>query len=1067
MWGMGGGGRRATGIGRAQVAVKAAALLLIALRCAAAAPGPAATDAMPRSIDQDVLVLSSVQQGLPVSDAVIETLVSDLTRRGISVNDLYIEALDVARNTDSDYKRRLAGLLKDRLRNAKPAVVIVVNQPALGFLANEGRELLPPGVPVLTILVQQPNVPWREAPPPVIHFPDRVDVAGTLNDALAIFPDTRRLVVVAGPDDTRAPFLAATAQALGSLTRSIDVEYTSNLPYEDMLKRVGSLPPNSLLLYGPYFADVTGRSFVPAEVAAAVGRAANAPVFAFYDAHIKAGLTGGSVLMQTDVGRAAASAANEIIRGTRRVSAGITIVPVSLEHVLDWAQIKRWGGEVSAIPSSAFVRNRPATLWTQYRNQVLLAAAVIASLTVLLAMAIVENRRRHRVALKLRESEQRWQFALEGSAQGVWDWDMVRDKVYYTHAYGAMLGYTVEELGDSVEEQRLRICPEDLPMVQATMAAHRRGETRLYRAEYRVRCKDGHYIWGESRGMIIERTDNGAPTRMIGTLADVTERRQASAKLAESAAKLAAALENMSDAVSISDTQGRFVEFNSAFATFHRFRNKAECKKVLAEFPSILEVHMADGTPAPLEQWAASRALRGETGINVEYVLRRLDTGERWLGSYNFAPIRDHSGAITGSVVVRRDITEQARAAQEVAKLNVELVRRAEAAEIANRAKSAFLAMMSHELRTPLNGIMGMTGLALGLVADTKAAQYLNESQQASQHLLQLISDLLDLTRIEAEELTLIAENFTLGAVIERVNGILGPAAVDKQLLLDVAMDPELARRPLIGDAGRLGQILINLIGNAIKFTFAGGVTVRVAEGAEDAEQMLVRCEVHDTGIGISAQDQQRLFQMFEQVDMSLTRPFGGTGLGLYIARRLVEQMGGAIGVTSDMENGSTFWFTVRLRKGIRSHATVMDLDADAAKRHLRRLHTGARVLLVEDEALNRNWVAEALRSAGLVVDTAKNGQQAVECASRTEYACIVMDVKMPVMDGLEATRRIRALPGRDGMSIVALTALAYPGDRAHCLEAGMNDCIVKPIEPARLYELMMKWLRPNAPSSP
>jgi CheY-like chemotaxis protein len=253
---------------------------------------------------------------------------------------------------------------------------------------------------------------------------------------------------------------------------------------------------------------------------------------------------------------------------------------------------------------------------------------------------------------------------------------------------------------------------------------------------------------------------------------------------------------------------------------------------------------------------------------------------------------------------------------------------------------------------------------------------------------------------------------------------------------LNVVIDPELARRPMVGAAGRLGQILINLVGNAIKFTIAGAVTVRVGVIEEEAEELLIRIEVQDTGIGISESDQQRLFRMFEQVDMSLTRPFGGAGLGLYIARRLAERMGGAIGVSSRPGSGSTFWFTVRLRKGSEREILSADLDADEAEARLRRMGAGARVLLVEDEALNREWVADALQSAGLQVDSAEDGRQAVEMASRIEYAVIVMDVKMPEMDGLEATRRIRALAGRGKVPIVALTALAYPEDRARCNRA-------------------------------
>jgi PAS domain S-box-containing protein len=395
-------------VARSFLLVLVAALGFLGAAPLAAAPPAASatpTASLP-SAERNVLVLSNSQFGLPTPDAVITSLVARLAERGVSVNNIYVEALDLARLPQLDSRRRLADLVGERVQAAQPGIVIVVGQPALAFLVDEARALLRPGVPVMTLLVPKPDVPWGGTPPPVVVIPDRVDVAGTLDDALALFPNTRRIVVVAGPDDSRSPFLEATAKALTALPRKLEVEYTSELPYEAMLQRVGSLPPETVILYGSYFGDNSGRSFVPAEVAAAVGRAANAPVFALYEAHIAKGLTGGSVVVPATVGREAADLAADILAGEKPVLAGMTTLPIASEHIFDWRQIHRWKGNASALTAWAVMRNRPPRLWDQYRREVVLTSATFAVLTALLLILGAEIRRRHRVAKRLRESEQ-------------------------------------------------------------------------------------------------------------------------------------------------------------------------------------------------------------------------------------------------------------------------------------------------------------------------------------------------------------------------------------------------------------------------------------------------------------------------------------------------------------------------------------------------------------------------------------------------------------------------------------------------------------------------------------
>ena len=382
-----------------------------------------------------------------------------------------------------------------------------------------------------------------------------------------------------------------------------------------------------------------------------------------------------------------------------------------------------------------------------------------------------------------------------------------------------------------------------------------------------------------------------------------------------------------------------------------------------------------------------------------------------------------------------------------------------EAAESANRAKSTFLANMSHELRTPMNAIMGMTDLALRRASDAKQIDQLHKVNNASHHLLSVINNILDISKIEAERLTLEQIDFRLGSVLENLSSLLSQKASGKGLRLLIDIAPELANRSLCGDPLRLGQILLNLTGNALKFTTQGSVSIRVQISEERPADLLLRFDVSDTGIGISPEDQKRLFTAFEQANGSTTRQYGGTGLGLAICKRLAQMMGGSIGIESDPGVGSNFWFTVRLSKSTQPLAVSVLPSTAAAETRIKQRYNGARVLLAEDEPINQEVSRGLLEEVGLVVDLAADGLVAVDMAKATNYALILMDMQMPLLDGVEACKAIRLCPGRENTPILAMTANAFEEDRQRCFEAGMNDHIAKPVDPDLLFETLFKWL--------
>ncbi|MBS1161421.1 MAG: hypothetical protein H6R15_3840 [Proteobacteria bacterium] len=388
------------------------------------------------------------------------------------------------------------------------------------------------------------------------------------------------------------------------------------------------------------------------------------------------------------------------------------------------------------------------------------------------------------------------------------------------------------------------------------------------------------------------------------------------------------------------------------------------------------------------------------------------------------------------------------------------LVLAKEEAEAANRAKTIFLANMSHELRTPINGIMGMTELALRRATDSGQKDRLTKAVKASRHLLAIINDILDISKIEAEHLVLEEIPFALNDVLENLCSLIEPKAMEKGLGFTIEMLPELGHVRLLGDPLRLGQTLLNLAANAVKFTAVGLVTIRISAFEESETALSLRFEVEDTGIGISAEEQRRLFAAFEQGDGSMTRKYGGTGLGLAISKRLAGLMGGAIGVESRLGGGSCFWFTARVKKGEPLSSDPGAADADSAAAMLADAYRDKRLLLVEDEMINREVTQELLSDIFRTVDIAEDGLQAVEQARRHDYDLILMDMQMPGMNGLEATRKIRAMGNGLRVPIIAFTANAFAEDWARCQAAGMDDFITKPVSPAMLFATLLKCLK-------
>ncbi len=624
--------------------------------------------------------------------------------------------------------------------------------------------------------------------------------------------------------------------------------------------------------------------------------------------------------------------------------------------------------------------------------------------------------------------EARWRYALEGAGDALWEWVAESDKVFYSDRLQTMLGHAPGDFSDELSEWEDRVHPDDFPRVDAEADRHIAGEIDAYAVEYRIRCKDGSWKWVLDRGQAVERDAQGRAMRMVGTLVDLTERKRAESALRAAQERIALA----ANAVGIGIWE-RDVALGESFwdAQMYRLFGVAVNDERSPEALRRAAIHHDD--LAAFDALVAQAAQSGEP-FAAEFRVVPLDQrGVRWLATRGVVS-READGRTPRVVGVTWDVTEarQAEAA----------LRDKEAAERANRAKSEFLSRMSHELRTPLNAILGFTQLMQVDAATPLSAgqrERLDRIHSASWHLLALINDVLDLARIEAGGIDLVREPVRLGEVMNETVHMVEPQAQASGIVIDCAIG---ADATVWGDRTRLRQVFLNVLSNAVKYNRPGGrVTVRAERtGAREA------VVVSDTGCGMAPDRMAHLFEPFNRLGAERSG-IEGTGIGLAISRKLVEQMGGEILAASVQGEGSTF------RVMLQSVSHGVALSAPPGERVARATMpraVRARVVYIEDNPVNTLLVSELLaQRPGVVLDAAPDGLSGVALVERTLPDLVLIDMQLPDIDGDEVFRRLRTNPSTRGIPCVALSANAMEMDIDAARQMGFQDYWTKPIDVA------------------
>ncbi|MBI4754407.1 MAG: PAS domain S-box protein [Betaproteobacteria bacterium] len=1020
-----------------------------------------------------VFVLHSYSQEYPWTKGQHQGFVQALNADASRAYAVNVEYLDTKRTGYGPaHANMMAGHLAQKYRGYRPAAIYVTDDNALSFALSHIDRIFP-DVPVFFSGVNDYEARSRIDPARITGVFEKKEIAPNLRLMRALDPAIRDILIVGDATET---YRAIEREIRDELMHHPEIRPTfiSASRIDELRSRLAGRRERFVFLTTlGGVADREGRTLTLPETIGAIVQAGPFVVFSMEDAYVYPGVLGGYVTSGPRQGRTAAELLRRHLDG-RPVAALPPVEASPNEYVVDQQKLALTGLRLPPdVERQASFINPVLSFYELHRAAILGALYALAALLLLVLAASIlvlvrKNRQIARSSRHIAEVKDSLDRAQAMARMGNWDWRIPEDRLFWSEGVYRLLGIdaAAHPAGTASHEVFLERVPADERPAVAQALARAREHGVPYAIEHRIVRPDGEIRVVQVRAEVL-RDDRGSPRRVVGTLQDVTERRHAEEVLRESEERHRLIVESAAEGFWMLNIARETIEVNSVLCRmlgytreemlgrrpgeFADEENQKIFRQQMATIESTrhryyeIELRRKDGSPIPLYFQATTHFDdEGRPRLAFAFVtdLTERKAAERALIEAE-AQLRAH-----------RDHLEDV-----VAERTAELAAARDAAEAGSRAKSSFLANMSHEIRTPMNAVIGLTHLLARAHPTPEQKDKLDKIAGAANHLLAILDDILDFSKIEAGRMVLEQAEFDPGVLVANVRSMMSERIRARGLAFPVELDPLPPR--LVGDATRLAQAPINYLGNAVKFTERGSITLRARALEETGSGLLLRFEVTDTGIGIAPAKQARIFEAFEQADSTTTRKYGGSGLGLAINKRLARLMGGEVGVDSEPGSGSTFWITARLGKALRPEAAhAPGAAVAAAEEILKRDYRGCRILLAEDDPINPEVALELLREgADLDVDLAENGHQAVEMAGRLAYDLILMDMQMPVMDGLEATRAIRTLSGHRTTPILAMTASAFAEDRKRCLDAGMDDHVAKPVDPEMLYETMVRWL--------
>ncbi|WP_243544710.1 PAS domain S-box protein [Pseudodesulfovibrio tunisiensis] len=994
---------------------------------------------------KQILLLNSYHQNFHWTEELLRA-VTDVLRPKETGILLHVENMDTKRVLFGErYMRQLAEVFAHKYRDTPLDLILATDNNAFEFLRRYHATLFP-GVPVVFCGVNFFKPEQLDGYPLFTGVTEEFDARGTLEMALRLHPNTRRVFVVNDYTPSGRAWADNIREQLRDFPPGVDIQYNGNLTTDDLLKQVRNLPPGSIVLLGIFFRDRDGRFLDVGEAAEALSSYSRFPVYGLLDYDLNHGIIGGMLASNYAQGQTMAQMALHVLSG--RNPRNIPVIRSTwTQPMFDYAMLRHFNISIARLPEDSEIINRPRTLYSEYRDEILTVLVLGGIQTAIIVFLVVTMNRRRELERDLRRAHQDLELRVEERTREFMESEAMLRTVFNA-SHDALILHSVSGQILEVNDRMLKMYGvSEIEASELSLARdYSSRENPLYRlssiwrsvingraqaVEWKARRPhDGHEFDVEMHMNRI--TYKGTPA-ILANVRDITVRKETETRIRQSLSKFEAILEN--SLVGIAMTRNRVIStINKRGAEIFGYASGE-----LAGSDLFILLNSTDDMDMFMR--ASRDALETSGEFYTEQTFRAKGGREIWCRMY--AKAIDPAELGKGVIWAWDNVTEQ-RLSQE------ELLRAREDAVAANRAKSEFLASMSHEIRTPMNAIVGMTDILLQTRLSGEQKDYLRTVKDSAEHLLEIINDILDLSKIEARKLELDKVDFDLPFHLRNTLKGMEVQAHQKGLALDLAIDADVPKC-VNGDPVSLRQVVVNLVGNAIKFTRRGNVRIRVSRAADEARpkddprDQGIFVSVRDTGIGIPEEFLESIFQSFSQT----TRAFGGTGLGLAISRKLIRLMGGDVSVQSKVGTGSTFSFTVWFTEG---HTCPAPEPAPEPAPRPVNLGRPVRILLAEDNEVNVMVTTLRLEELGYEYDVASTGLEVLALLKEAHYDLVLMDVEMPVLDGIAATKAVRSAksggPIRNpNIPIVGVTAHALKEFRDRCLKAGMNAYVAKPVD--------------------